>query len=79
VVSLKIFPHMEATLSLSGTFLSFGLILVLFLPVIFFILPETKGRDEVLIRVFANHFFSWTKSGGYFVPEPIGVALVHAV
>jgi hypothetical protein len=41
----------QAALSLSGTFLAFGLVLLLFLPVIFFILPETKGRRQLLDRV----------------------------
>jgi hypothetical protein len=47
VVSLKLYPHMEDAFSLSGTFLAFALVLVLFLPIIFFILPETKARAEI--------------------------------
>lgn len=53
VVSLKLFPHMEAALTLSGTFLTFGLVLVLFLPLIFFILPETKDLSLDTIQ----HYF----------------------
>jgi hypothetical protein len=53
---LRDHPHLQAALSLSGTFLAFGLVLLLFLPVIFFILPETKGRHQLLDRVmrFSN-------------------------
>jgi hypothetical protein len=46
VVSLKLYPHMVDGFSLSGTFLTFALVLVLFLPIIFFILPETKAGTE---------------------------------
>jgi hypothetical protein len=53
---LRDHPDVQAALSLSGTFLAFGLVLLLFLPVIFFILPETKGRHQLLDRVmrFSN-------------------------
>jgi len=42
VISLKLFPLIETSLTLHGTFAAFALVLLIFFPIMFFILPETK-------------------------------------
>ena len=54
IISLKLFPVLETELTLHGTFAAFALVLFLFIPVVFFLLPETKvtcERESVRVYV----------------------------
>ena len=46
VVSLKIFPLLEQAIFLFGTFYFYGAVVLLLLPVIMKVLPETKVSDH---------------------------------
>ena len=43
------FPVMEATLQIYGTFYAFALVILLFAPLVYYILPETKdlGLEDI--------------------------------
>ena len=67
VVSLKIFPLLEQAILLFGTFYFYGAVVLLLLPVIMKVLPETKvsnhsqGADNVQLKrgffqIFTNKF-----------------------
>ena len=51
--SAQVFPLLETSqLEIYGTFYLFGTILLLFLPVIYFIVPETKDVALELVPTF---------------------------
>ena len=58
VVCLKSFPILEKFLNFYGTFYFFASVLLLSIPIVYFILPETK--DVALEEV--QHFFTKTKT-----------------
>ena len=51
--SLKMFPWIESTIGLHGTFYSFSAVMVICTPVIYFILPETK---DMSLEMIENYF-----------------------
>merc|ERR1711971_449950 len=54
LVSLKIFPLLEQTIHLFGTFYFYGAVVLLLLPIIMKVLPETKDQDLTEIhRIFS--------------------------
>merc|ERR1719244_1300479 len=42
IITIKLNPLLEAQFSMSGTFLIFGVAVLLFSPVVYFTVPETK-------------------------------------
>merc|ERR1711970_1015321 len=50
LISLKLFPSIIYTISMSATFLMFGILLAMFLPPLWILLPETKGLDLETIQ-----------------------------
>merc|ERR1712200_51149 len=55
LISLKLFPSIIYTISMSATFLMFGVLLAMFLPPLWILLPETKGLDlETIQKNFMN-------------------------
>jgi len=50
LISLKLFPSIIYTISMSATFLMFGVLLAMFLPPLWILLPETKGLDLETIQ-----------------------------
>jgi len=52
VLSVKMYPQLEGHLSLSGTFFSFSCVMILFFPVVYLILPETKDLSLEMIQQY---------------------------
>merc|ERR1711936_517763 len=52
VVTVKLYPQLESYLSLYGTFFMFSIFLIIFLPVVCFILPETKDLSLEMIQQY---------------------------
>jgi MFS family permease len=52
MITLKIFPEVVYRISLPGTFLGFAIILGSFFPLMWYILPETKGVDLENVQKF---------------------------
>merc|ERR1719483_1340285 len=60
VLSVKMYPQLESILSLYGTFFMFSIFLIIFLPAVYFILPETKDLSlEMIQAYFAPHRTVW--------------------
>jgi len=64
VITVKLYPQLEYFLSLYGTFFMFSVFLIIFLPVVYFILPETKDLSlEMIQQYFTPQVTIWyTKS-----------------
>ena len=52
VIGLKIYPMLELNFGVDGTFFIFSGVLVFFLPIVYWILPETKDMGLELIQTF---------------------------
>jgi len=52
VLSVKLFPLLESYFSLYGTFFMFSFFIIIFTPVIYFILPETKDLSLEMIQQY---------------------------
>ena len=52
VISLKVYPILSANLGIHGTFLLFSVVLLLSLPIVYCILPETKDLGLEMIQTY---------------------------
>lgn len=52
VIALKLFPILETALGVDGTFYSFSALLFLAMPLVYWILPETKDLGLEMIQTF---------------------------
>ena len=52
VISLKLYPYCESLFGVQGTFYSFAVLLLLALPLVYWILPETKDMGLEMIQNF---------------------------
>ena len=52
VLMVKSFPELEKNLYLYGTFFTFSIMMLFFLPVVYFILPETKDISLEMIQEY---------------------------
>merc|ERR1719347_489107 len=65
VLSVKLFPLLESHFSLYGTFFIFSFFIIIFTPVIYFILPETKDLSlEMIQQYFTPQETVWYTSIG---------------
>jgi len=65
VLSVKMFPLLESYFSLCGTFFMFSIFIIIFTPVIYFILPETKDLSlEMIQQYFTPQETVWYTSLG---------------
>ena len=54
-VSLKCFPYLEASFQLFGTFYLYSFVVLCLLPIIMYILPETRDKGlNIINRQFIN-------------------------
>ena len=52
VISLKVYPILSENLGVHGTFFLFSVVLLLSLPIVYCILPETKDMGLEMIQTF---------------------------
>jgi len=60
VLSLKLYPALETNMHVFGTFFMFSAILLIFSPIVYFILPETKDVGlEMIQKFFSPSVTQW--------------------
>lgn len=60
VLSLKLYPALEANMQVFGTFFMFSAVLLIFSPIVYFILPETKDVGlEMIQKFFSPSVTQW--------------------